>query len=138
MQPYRQECSSIVQTIAHQLSVASKSENLPVMTSRQKSAFPPNYVHSLDATHMFLTALECQERGLTFSSVHDSYWTHAGTLEEMNEAIRSQFVELYSQPLLEDLRNNFCLSHPGVVFPPLPARGHLNLHSVKESQYFFA
>jgi DNA-directed RNA polymerase len=26
---------------------------------KQSSAFPPNFVHSLDATHMMLTALEC-------------------------------------------------------------------------------
>ena len=26
---------------------------------KQASAFPPNFVHSLDATHMMLTALEC-------------------------------------------------------------------------------
>ncbi len=30
-----------------------------VNTVKQASAFPPNFVHSLDATHMMLTALEC-------------------------------------------------------------------------------
>lgn len=32
----------------------------PVNSQKQASAFPPNFVHSLDATHMMLTALECQ------------------------------------------------------------------------------
>ncbi len=32
-----------------------------VNTMKQVSAFPPNFVHSLDATHM-LTALECDVR----------------------------------------------------------------------------
>lgn len=27
---------------------------------KQASAFPPNFIHSLDATHMMLTALECK------------------------------------------------------------------------------
>ena len=27
---------------------------------KQKNAFPPNFVHSLDSTHMLLTALHCQ------------------------------------------------------------------------------
>lgn len=27
---------------------------------KQSSAFPPNFIHSLDATHMMLTALECR------------------------------------------------------------------------------
>ena len=30
-----------------------------VNAMKQASAFPPNFVHSLDATHMMLTALEC-------------------------------------------------------------------------------
>lgn len=29
---------------------------LPVDKVRQRSAFPPNYVHSLDSTHMMYTA----------------------------------------------------------------------------------
>lgn len=31
-----------------------------VNSVKQASAFPPNYIHSLDATHMTLTALECR------------------------------------------------------------------------------
>jgi DNA-directed RNA polymerase, mitochondrial len=32
----------------------------PVNSQKQSSAFPPNFIHSLDATHMLLTALECR------------------------------------------------------------------------------
>lgn len=31
-----------------------------VNSVKQASAFPPNFIHSLDATHMMLTALECR------------------------------------------------------------------------------
>jgi DNA-directed RNA polymerase len=31
-----------------------------VNSTKQASAFPPNFIHSLDATHMMLTALECR------------------------------------------------------------------------------
>jgi len=31
-----------------------------VNSQKQSSAFPPNFIHSLDATHMLLTALECR------------------------------------------------------------------------------
>ncbi len=30
---------------------------------KQGSAFPPNYIHSLDSTHMMMTALKCKEAG---------------------------------------------------------------------------
>lgn len=41
--------------------MANSLDDQPVQKSKQKSAFPPNYVHSIDSTHMMLTALECQK-----------------------------------------------------------------------------
>lgn len=70
---------------------------------KQKNAFPPNFIHSLDSSHMMLTSLFCEKAGLTFISVHDCFWTHACTVPEMNKICRDQFVALHSQPILEDL-----------------------------------
>jgi DNA-directed RNA polymerase len=74
---------------------------------KQKTAFPPNYIHSLDSSHMMLTSLHCQRRGITFVSVHDCYWTHPSTVDEMNEICRQQFIALHSEPLLHDLSEQF-------------------------------
>ena len=41
-----------------------------VLVSRQRSAFPPNFVHSLDSSHMMMTALACHEAGLTFAGIN--------------------------------------------------------------------
>ena len=30
---------------------------------KQRTAFPPNYIHSLDAAHMMLTACACNRSG---------------------------------------------------------------------------
>ena len=38
-----------------------------VMVKRQRTAFPPNFVHSLDSTHMMMTAIACKKAGLTFA-----------------------------------------------------------------------
>jgi DNA-directed RNA polymerase, mitochondrial len=70
---------------------------------KQRNAFPPNFIHSLDSCHMMLTSIYCEKIGLTFTSVHDCYWTHACTVPEMNRICREQFVALHSQPILEDL-----------------------------------
>jgi len=51
--------------------------------------------------------MECYKEGITFAAVHDSYWTHAGNVERMNEILRNQFVKLHSQPLLENLKHSF-------------------------------
>lgn len=74
---------------------------------KEKSAFPPNFIHSLDSSHMMLTSLNCERAGLTFVSVHDCFWTHANTVPVMNKICREQFVLLHSQPILEDLSTFF-------------------------------
>lgn len=40
---------------------------LQVAVSRQRSAFPPNFVHSLDGSHMMMTALACKRAQLNFA-----------------------------------------------------------------------
>lgn len=54
-------------------------------TMKQKNAFPPNFIHSLDSSHMMLTSLHCERAGMTFISVHDCFWTHACNIPEMNK-----------------------------------------------------
>lgn len=70
---------------------------------KQKNAFPPNFIHSLDSSHMMLTSLFCEKAGLTFISVHDCFWTHPCTVPDMNKICRDQFVALHSLPILNDL-----------------------------------
>ena len=70
---------------------------------KQASAFPPNFVHSLDATHMILTAIECSSRNLTFAAVHDSYWTHACDIDQMSAIIRDTFINLHASDMLKRL-----------------------------------
>jgi DNA-directed RNA polymerase len=46
-----------------------------------------------------------QTQGLTFASVHDSYWTHASTIDKMSEIIRETFIALHSANVLVNLRD---------------------------------
>ena len=118
--------------------LTSEDDNLPVNVARQTSAVAPNYVHSLDSTHMLLTARSCHEAGVTFASVHDSFWTHASTVPEMATILRREFVDLHSQPLLQHLRAQWIAENPGVELPPVPPRGNLDLNVVLGSPYFFS
>lgn len=109
------------------------------LRSKQRTAFPPNFVHSLDSTHMLLTALRCRDAGILFAGVHDSYWTHACHVEDMGRLLRETFVELHSEPLLEQLRDQFEEEYPNLApFPQLPKKGNLDLNQVLESEYFFS
>jgi len=84
---------------------------------KQASAFPPNFVHSLDATHMLLTAIETHRRGLTFAAVHDSYWTHACDIDAMSTVIRDTFIDLHSSDMLSKLQAEFRQRYKGYRIP---------------------
>lgn len=45
-----------------------------VDAKKQRSAFPPNFVHSLDGSHMMMTALACRDAGLCFAGFKTSFY----------------------------------------------------------------
>lgn len=137
IQPYRQKKSATLVTLLQTVTLTSESDDLPIHRQRQVSAFPPNFIHSLDSSHMLLTALEMDRRGLTFSAVHDSFWTHPCDIDEMNVVLRQVFVDLYTQPLLERLKGTWEMRYPDLDFPDLPERGKLDLAEVEKAVYFF-
>lgn len=112
---------------------------------KQLTAMAPNLIHSLDATHLAMTALAMQQQGLSMMAVHDSYWTYACDLPVLSQILRTQFVNLYTQhdPLWE-LKEQweeaffFDLRRHGLCLPDPPERGELDLNVVLDSQYFFS
>lgn len=107
VQPYRKSSKKSVLTNLQRISLTSPLTSDPVDKRKQLQAFPPNFIHSLDATHMMLTALKCDEIGLTFASVHDSFWTHAGDVDTMNRIIRDAFIRMHSEDIIGRLRAEF-------------------------------
>ena len=137
VQPYRQKQPYTIVTLLQVVVLINNSDNLPIHKNRQTSAFPPNYIHSLDSAHMLLTAIEMDKLGLTFSAVHDSFWTHPCDIDEMNDVLRRSFIDLYEKPLLEELKETWELQYPSLEFPDLPERGDLDLNDVRKAPYFF-
>lgn len=60
VQPYRKTKRKQIATSLQSVYISDPNAPATVNSMKQASAFPPNFVHSLDATHMMLTALECQ------------------------------------------------------------------------------
>ncbi|RZC61884.1 hypothetical protein C5167_023661 [Papaver somniferum] len=135
VQPYRKPERHLIRTSLQVLALQREGDFVDV--KKQKSAFPPNFVHSLDGSHMMMTAVACRDAGLHFAGVHDSFWTHACDVDKMNLILREKFVELYDMPILENLLESFQTSFPTLSFPPLPDRGDFDLENVHESPYFF-
>lgn len=62
VQPYRSIKRKQVMTALQTVFISDPNIPSTVNAQKQASAFPPNFIHSLDATHMMLTALECRVR----------------------------------------------------------------------------
>lgn len=117
VQPYRKSTRKQVMTALQTVYLSDPNSPAEVNSLKQASAFPPNFIHSLDATHMMLTALKCYSQGLTFASVHDSYWTHACTIDSMSEVIRDTFIALHSSDVLSRLRDEFLERYKSYKIP---------------------
>ncbi|KAJ7657863.1 hypothetical protein DFH06DRAFT_1197343 [Mycena polygramma] len=121
-QPYRKTARRQVFTAMQTVYISDPGTPAEVNSMKQASAFPPNFIHSLDATHMMLTAIECRVQGLTFASVHDSYWTHACSIDHMSEIIRDTFIALHSSDVLEKLHSEFLKRYEGFKVPLMHLR----------------
>ncbi|KAF5117575.1 hypothetical protein DV454_001059 [Geotrichum candidum] len=122
VQPYREDKKTQIKTKLQSVFLSDPYAMRGVNPRKQRTAFPPNYIHSLDATHMLLSAAECGKKGMDFASVHDSYWTHAADVDEMNKSLRSAFIRLHEVDLIEQLRNEFVQRYRGMLeYAEIPA-----------------
>ncbi|CAN6622116.1 DNA-directed RNA polymerase, mitochondrial [Trichomonascus vanleenenianus] len=115
VQPYREEKKKQVVTSIQSVFISDPYAMRGVNARKQKTAFPPNYIHSLDATHMLMSAIGCGEQGVNFAAVHDSYWTHAGDVDKMNAILRDCFIRLHEVDLVEKLRDEFSKRYEGLL-----------------------
>ncbi|KAG0644819.1 hypothetical protein HOY80DRAFT_1027224 [Tuber brumale] len=107
VQPYRYMASTAITTNLQTVYINDPHIIDRVDSRKQMTAFPPNFIHSLDASHMLLSALNCAAAGLTFASVHDSFWTHPSDVDEMNRILRDSFVALHGKSIMENLKAEF-------------------------------
>ena len=114
------------------LKVSSSVDTDQIDKNRQKLGIAPNFVHSLDSSHMVKVI-----NATNFSSyamIHDDFGTHAGRTEELWTAIREEFVDMYTkyEPL------GIWLEYQELDEPPeLPPRGDFDIEEVRKSTYFF-
>lgn len=94
----------------------------------------PNFVHSMDASHLHLTAGAAASAGITsLAMIHDDYGTHAADADALYRIIREQFVAMYSA---NDPLRALQAKYPQLGVPP--ERGTLDITEVLRSQFFFS
>jgi DNA-directed RNA polymerase len=98
------------------------------------SGMAPNFVHSMDASHLHLTAAAAADAGIeSLAMIHDDYGTHAADAAKLYQIIREQFVGMYEQhdPLRALQAKYLMLGVP-------PERGALDIREVLRSSFFFS
>lgn len=109
---------------------------------KQANGISPNFVHSMDASHLVLTVNKALDAGVSsFAMVHDSYGTHAADCDTLARLLREAFVEMYREDVLQSFADQLRAQLPPEAaekIPPLPPKGNLDLEAVRDSLYFFA
>lgn len=94
----------------------------------------PNYIHSLDASHM---AKVIDRWEGDFGAVHDSFSTHPSDVEALCELTKDVFIEMYdSENYFNKIEQSIVTKYESEV--EQPALGVLDIQGIKQSDYFFA
>lgn len=97
----------------------------------QRAGVAPNFVHSIDSTHMIMTIN--MTNGLDLAMIHDDYGTHAGNTQELFVIIRKSFYELYTKySPLEDWA-----AQVNVDTSTMPEYGTYDIENIMNADYFF-
>ena len=147
------------------LSLRLKGEGDKLNVRKQASGVAPNFIHSLDASHLMMTINKCFEYkccekrdhdgtccgiGISspeidmfhsFGGVHDSYSTVPAHVGFMRDCLRESFAEMYSTDLLAKLKTDLAkwMNDDLIArIPALPERGDLDISQVTKSDFFFA
>tara|TARA_R100000808_G_scaffold24969_1_gene60011 strand:- start:14799 stop:17240 length:2442 start_codon:yes stop_codon:yes gene_type:complete len=109
-----------------------------VDTRSALQAIAPNFIHSLDAAHMFLCIYSLLWNGIKdLCMIHDSFGCHANYVGLMNTIIRREFLVMHKDNQLELFKKSL-ENLLGTKLPNGPERGDLDLEQVLKSLYFFA
>lgn len=105
----------------------------------QAQGVAPNFIHSMDASHLQLTVCNAVDAGIRhFAMIHDSYGAPVAQAKTMYKAVRQSFIEMYTeQDVLENFKNDMELLSDSKL-PSIPAKGTLNLTDILDSRYIFS
>ncbi|KAH0398747.1 DNA/RNA polymerase, partial [Aureobasidium melanogenum] len=116
VQPYRTSKRRQVKTNLQNIALQEPTAIDPVSKRKQLQGFPPNFIHSLDATHMMLSAIKCNENNIAFASIHDSFWTHACDINHLSVVLRDAFVAMHTEDVVGRLRQEFIARYKDCMY----------------------
>jgi len=117
--------------------LALRAPTTKINKQQMYNGIAPNFVHSLDATLLYLTAEKMVEQGVSsFMFIHDSFGVPANDVHKLNTAVREAFVELFeAEPLktwVEQIEPTRVNEVAGIMIDTL------DLEEVRKSTYIFS
>jgi DNA-directed RNA polymerase len=110
--------------------------------TEMRNSIAPNFVHSMDASHLMETVRLCLLNALgDFAVIHDSFGTHAARSGEFAQLIREAFILLYDDDILASFVTQLKEQLPPNLakeLPEPPPRGDFDITEVRESEFFFS
>lgn len=107
---------------------------------KQRNAFSPNLVHSLDAALMMKT-VNIMPEDTSFCMIHDSFATHAADSSLLADSIRQAYYETFKDPILKDIIEDITANLPEENredIPELPEMGLLDVEDILKASYMFS
>lgn len=99
--------------------------------SNQRNGIAPNFVHSIDSTHMVMTINGTHLD--SYAMIHDDFGTHAGNTHILFKAIRKSFLSLYkNHNLLKEWAEQM-----GIDIETIPKEGTYNVENIEQAEFFF-
>lgn len=138
VQRYMEPVKIEPKTCAGRLRMYTAVENTKVKKGKQKSSFPPNVIHAMDSSHLYMTSIRCKDNGISLSTIHDSFGTHACNVQQLQSDLIDTFVEMHEQDPIGQMLKGFQDQYPDREFPTRPTCGKLDLNVLRESYYMFS
>jgi len=122
----------------------------------QAKGIAPNFIHSLDATHLYLALLNASKKGInSFATVHDSFATHSCDVESLSQTLKEEFIRLTNYDILSHFQEEIAKKYGFEIVDTLSknkeeklkqiqdiktlfVNDHFEIEKIRESKYFFA
>ena len=109
-----------------------------VNSRKQANSIAPNFIHSMDASHLQLTVCTAKDQGINhFAMIHDSYGTTVADAGLLFKTVRECFVKMYTE---HDVLKEFAEEVAHLTekeLPELPSKGSFDIKEVLSSLYAF-
>ncbi|EPD2608653.1 DNA-directed RNA polymerase [Yersinia enterocolitica] len=136
--------SSLILGRTTRLKVSEDDSSGAINAAKQATGVAPNFVHSMDATHLRMTVNHANSKyGITsFALIHDSFGTVAADADNLFKSIREAFVDMYEH---NDVIQEFYYQFENQLhetqlqeMPAIPTKGNFEIREVLNSKYCFA